>query len=397
MQIVRLSVVFVLPLGTLAWGNALAQTPQTFTWSSSNCTTCESSVPSLGFYSDGSGLFMETIHGSAATAMVGMSVEEGNFIVAAIFSLENNEALSIDPREAMRLETDSASHMILEPLTDAGPGAPKAMVNKQFGDGPVALKPGGIVAGYLFFPADETASRITIVLRLGNEIFRFPFARDPQAHAKFGDPHTIVATEQVQTAASGQQEPGLGSPPCQKNISFAVAEGGRIVSRAPDFTQKWITKNRSKYPRLCFSQMPDANAANYVLIFSLSRSAFEGIYPTVQTSRSISTIPVSGSGTVSDDHGAVWSYTYNGTVTTTAETTTHADVPYTDTSNTLYLYSYNQRGGLLAERWRTITTRQGGDAANTLGYNLGAALGAIHFKERLLKDAVGDVVKAEPN
>jgi hypothetical protein len=48
----------------------------------------------------------------------------------------------------------------------------------------------------------------------------------------------------------------------------------------------------------------------------------------------------------------------------------------------------------MSERWRTITTRQGGDGADTLGYNLGAALGAIHFKEHLPKSAVGDVVKA---
>ena len=40
---------------------------------------------------------------------------------------------------------------------------------------------------------------------------------------------------------------------------------------------------------------------------------------------------------------------------------------------------------MISERWRTITTRQGGDGANTLGYNLGAALGAIHMKEHLLK------------
>jgi hypothetical protein len=40
-----------------------------------------------------------------------------------------------------------------------------------------------------------------------------------------------------------------------------------------------------------------------------------------------------------------------------------------------------------------MTTRQGGDAYNTLGYNLGASLGAIHIKERLLKDTVDDVAK----
>lgn len=68
-------------------------------------------------------------------------------------------------------------------------------------------------------------------------------------------------------------------------------------------------------------------------------------------------------------------------------------LPYTDTSNTLYLHAYSQNGSLVSERWRTITTRQGGDGANTLGYNLGAALGAIHMRQNLLKNVVEDVTK----
>jgi hypothetical protein len=59
----------------------------------------------------------------------------------------------------------------------------------------------------------------------------------------------------------------------------------------------------------------------------------------------------------------------------------------------LYLNSYDQQGRMISQRWRTITTRQGGDGANTLGYNLGAALGAIHMKEHLLKSVVEDVAK----
>jgi YD repeat-containing protein len=91
----------------------------------------------------------------------------------------------------------------------------------------------------------------------------------------------------------------------------------------------------------------------------------------------------------------MWNYTYDGTATTTTTTTTttHENLPYTDTSNTLYLNSYDQQGRMISQRWRTITTRQGGDGANTLGYNLGAALGAIHMKEHLLKSVVEDVAK----
>jgi hypothetical protein len=40
-----------------------------------------------------------------------------------------------------------------------------------------------------------------------------------------------------------------------------------------------------------------------------------------------------------------------------------------------------------------VTKRQGGDSYNTLGYNLGSALSAIHIKERLLKDVVDAITK----
>ena len=187
------------------------------------------------------------------------------------------------------------------------------------------------------------------------------------------------------------------SADCEKNVSFAVAEGGQIVPRVPGFADKWISKNQKKYAGLCFSQAPNSRAANYLLVFSTSQSAFNGIYPVVRTSSNTNTntTPVSGSGTVTDNYGGMWNYTYDGTVTTTTTTTTttHDDLPYTDTSNTLYLRSYDQNGRVISERWRTITTRQGGDGANTLGYNLGAALGAIHMKQHLLKNVVEDVNK----
>jgi YD repeat-containing protein len=217
----------------------------------------------------------------------------------------------------------------------------------------------------------------------------FPYSKSVETDLALGQPSTSAPTAVI--AKQSLKAPGTQTSDCGKNISFAVAEGSQIVSSAPGFTQKWIGKNQKKYPGLCFSQNANPNAANYVVVFSNSTSAFNGLYPTVRTNTSTSTSPVSGSGTVTDNYGGMWSYTYNGTATTT---TTHENLPYTDNSNTLYLYSYNQRGKLISWHWRTITTRQGGDGANTLGYNLGAALGSIRFKDHLLKDAVEDIAKA---
>ena len=579
---------------------------------------------------------MEEMHGSTVGALAGLSMVGSYFCVEMGFGLEGQGTVAVNPRRAVTLETDSAAHMVLYPIDHPDTRAIKGTVieKKRLKDETVTLRGEAVAAGYLLFPADNNASRVTVIVVVGNETFRFPFDRNPNARAKFAAPNdsalvaqkvpppapsspplqspsigvapngettkaSVSTAEQMSSAHSAAQleacqkqidpqiypaetctailgylapadELGLGpfedgsfmvitrgadgksnaktyylpptirseialktmtqtlqdvqslankepngifagmlpdgralwtqlvtaycyyhpdgqyadssgslakchregslpddktlesefdgamvyknnyftfldarvaeklgtnaataataptaptAPPsqahppvstavitdnanmvrpvvqsgCEKNISFAVAGGGQIVSRVPAFAEKWVSKNQKKYMGLCFSQVPDPQAANYLLVFSTSQSAFNGIYPTVRTNTSTntSTTPVSGSGTVTDNYGGMWDYTYDGTATTTTTTTTttQEDLPYTDTSNTLYLNSYDQQGRMISQRWRTITTRQGGDGANTLGYNLGAALGAIHMKEHLLKSVVEDVAK----
>ena len=94
--------------------------------------------------------------------------------------------------------------------------------------------------------------------------------------------------------------------------------------------------------------------------------------------------PISGSGTVTNNYGSTWSYTYSGTVTTTTITTTETNLPYTDTTIGLYANAYNESGTAVAWAQRAVSYRQGGDGMNTLGYNLGSRLGSIHVKEHLL-------------
>lgn len=197
-------------------------------------------------------------------------------------------------------------------------------------------------------------------------------------------------------AATVTEPPHKTGPSCGKNISFAMPVGGRIQPAVPDFAAKWIDKNQNHYPDVCFSQTPVPNAENYLLVFSNSESATMGFYPKVQTSTSTNTSPVSGNGTITDNYGGMWYYSYNGTVTTTTTTTQNLNLPYTDVSNTLYVHGYNQRGVLLVSRQRTVTRRSGGDAYNTLGYNLGSLFSSIHVKERLLKEAVNDLVRSNP-
>jgi YD repeat-containing protein len=407
-------------LTALLCAYASGQQPQPLTWSSSNCQNCENTIIIPTWYPDGSSLTAEVIHGTGADTIVSMYAAGDNFVVALGFNLGSDPVLTINPAEAVTLETDSTPHMILYPRAEPGSGihSGDSVKKKQFKGGTLTINPNTHVMGFLFFPIDRDASRVTVVVSVGSDRLRFPFAKDPSVRTKFVDPETLPSqpsgttsvqpgidlsaglvpipegekpnTEPPVSRGSMAQEGQLGA--CNKSISFAVAEGGQIVSRVPKFTLKWIEKNGKKYPGTCFSQTPSSAAANFVVVFSSSQSAFDGIYPTVRTSTSSNTSPVSGGGTVTDNYGS-WSYTYNGTATTTTVTTSHLDLPYRDTTTEIYAYSYDQSGRLVSRRRRAVTTRQGGEGMNTLGYNLGSGLGAIRLRERLLKDAVDDVIK----
>jgi hypothetical protein len=89
----------------------------------------------------------------------------------------------------------------------------------------------------------------------------------------------------------------------------------------------------------------------------------------------------------------MWSYTFDGSVTATTTTTTRENVPYTDTSNILYLRSYNRYGKLISERWYTFVNRRGGDDTDTAVFNVVSGLREIHYKQRLLAVVVQDIEK----
>lgn len=186
-------------------------------------------------------------------------------------------------------------------------------------------------------------------------------------------------------------------PPIAATITFVTIQNGNVAHLAPEWATKWVHKNEKKYPDVRFqtSGEPIAGARNFVIAFSASSGEVQGFQPVTHTDTSTSTSPVSGSGTVTDNYGETWNYTYNGTVTTTTTTTTHEQVPYTRTSNTLYVTGFNEQGAMVAQRWHVYSTQSGGDAYNSLGYNLGNALAAINARGHLLKAIVGDVLGKE--
>jgi hypothetical protein len=178
----------------------------------------------------------------------------------------------------------------------------------------------------------------------------------------------------------------------RKGVAFAVADSSGVHPGMPGWTQNWIRKNMKKYPGISFQQGRLVQGAqNYLIVLSASANAVSGFDPVVRTDTSTNITPVSGSGTVTDNYGSRWNYTYDGQVTTTTTTTTHENVPYTIESNTLYATVYDENGTMISQRWHVYSTKQGGDAANSFGYNLGNALSAINAKGRLVNAVVKDI------
>ena len=141
------------------------------------------------------------------------------------------------------------------------------------------------------------------------------------------------------------------SPPsvrdCEKNISFAVAEGGQPVPAAPKFAEKWIAdkKRQREYPRLCFSQLPDGRARNYLVVLSTTASVFDGLTPAAHTYTRTTPDP---SGTpVINGHGGTWDYSYSRVPA--AQTTPTASLRTMDKARKFFVRVYNQQGSELAQ------------------------------------------------
>lgn len=180
---------------------------------------------------------------------------------------------------------------------------------------------------------------------------------------------------------------------CAKVVSFALADASGVhpFMGTGDWIGKWVKKNAKKHPDICFSQSPLQERASYLIVLSQSAGYLAGLDPVLRTDTSTSTTPVSGTGTVRDNYGSTWNYTYNGTATATTTTTRNENVPYTIRSDTIYAYVYGENGAIISERNHVFSTRSGGNASNTAGYNLGSALTAINARGRLLDAAVKDI------
>ena len=343
---------------------ALAGEPVSYTWSSTTCPKCESTIVYSSWYPDGSPLIAEGMAGTHAGVLAALSLVKETLVLSLGLRTSQGLPLTLDLRKNVTVETNSSPGMVLFTLDEPGTGFHKddVAILRRLNVRSFRLVPYVNASGFLFFPFDHNASHFFVVVRVGDEVFRFPFARDSRVPPRFVDPAHNTAT------------PAQGPVACSKNVSFAVAEDGQIGATTPAFTSRWLEKNGKQYPGLCFSQVPDTHAANFIMVFAKSESEFDGIYPSVR------------------DNSGVWSYTNRGTAAITKTTTTHVSFPFPDTTRELYAFSYDQTGRLVSRRQREVTTRRSGEEPN-LGATLAASIISSHMKERLLSDAVSDLIR----
>jgi len=129
---------------------------------------------------------------------------------------------------------------------------------------------------------------------------------------------------------------------CGKNISFAIAEHGQPVPAIPKFALKWLgsKSRRDHFSDLCFSQIPSINVANYIVVFSTTEAAFEGLAATAHTYTSAA--PDREGSETFNGYGGTWSYAYTGVVP--PQTTNTLDLKRDDKPKQLDVRAFDQSG-----------------------------------------------------
>jgi hypothetical protein len=370
---------------------AAAEQPDTFTWSSTACEKCQSTIVYQAWFSDKSPLVAEGMPGMHAGALVAMSLVKDTVVVSLGLSIARDPPLTLDPRQSVTIETDSAPNMVLYALQSPGPGFRKddVAVLRQLNSRSLPLQAHVPVSGFLFFPFDRKATHFVVVVKVGEETFRFPFARDPRAQEKFGDPHILGLTSTAGNAAGLAERSRM----CSRNVSFVVSNDGKLVAQTPAFAGKWLEKNGAQYPGVCFSQAPDPRIVNYLVAFAPSEAAFDEFSPLLQAFpvKDSAGLREEGSGNVRQR--ATWTYHYSGTAASTTTTTTFIEQPFGDKTRTLYAFTWDQNGRLISRRQRAVSTRRSGIEVFNLGEGVAASIAGSHLKERLLDDAVHDLTR----
>jgi hypothetical protein len=369
LPLMRLAVVLSLPGLTLAH----EQQVQTFTWSSTKCddgtptawTGCKMvrsgnrlSEPGLVFED---GLFAEELDGKNADIAVTVTKLRNNFLVHIGFKAATaDHPYTIVPPDAVKIVATS----VIRPTAAKDVPDSLEVAKLRFKENEqVAVGPDLWTFGYLFFPFDDLAPNITVVIRVGNETFRFPFASKPNAPLEWSDPQTTLPIPSAVAASAPNLSPPQTSTPISTStsipasiptstpttpapvaastasvsatelpshatltrttstngcsaqpavdvaIAFGIADSSGVHPGVMGWTRNWINKNAKNFPTVAFQGCAAESLRNYLIVFSSSKSVLNGFDPVLRSSTSTSTSPVSGTGTVSNMYGSTWNYT----------------------------------------------------------------------------------------
>jgi hypothetical protein len=167
---------------------------------------------------------------------------------------------------------------------------------------------------------------------------------------------------------------------CHKYVSVAIATQQGIEQAAPAFVMKWWSKNARKYPYVCMGTDGSTNQpGNYLLLVSASQENINGVTSTVRTYTNTSKYTFTNS----------LGYSSSGTITTSTPVRESAE--FTDSNSTIFMAVYDSHRSLIGKESHLYSVRSGGDASETLGYNLASALTAINARGRMLKNLMKGV------
>lgn len=184
----------------------------------------------------------------------------------------------------------------------------------------------------------------------------------------------LVIALLASASAVWAQSPESAAPPaCSRNVSFAVAEGGQPVPAIPKFAAKWLESKapRDHYGTVCFSQIPSAARPSYIVVFSTTETAFQGLTPSAHT-YTTDTPGHANSGTLNSS-GGTWTYAYAGAPP--SATTDTLSLRRDDKPKELVVKAYDQNGRVVSQ----------------------SSLSAISNRDKLLEYVLSQIVSDTPH
>jgi hypothetical protein len=139
-------------------------------------------------------------------------------------------------------------------------------------------------------------------------------------------------------------------PECTKNITLGGLQGEKLVLGVPIWAAKWIQKNQSFMPQICFSETPMKTALNYLIVFSTPAGAV-GSKGTANAVLNTDKSSAARVGAFTTSFGSTWHYSYDRNVGTTVLTQDEADEPHGQPGQVLYATVYTENGVPVSQRW----------------------------------------------